>query len=113
MAGHGGRAATLHHNPNRGGDPATFLPQISTEMSCTEVGAGASAKDVRSACEEAWSLKSMPDIDVRKTVRDSKGEKPAPLTIQVSADEHVCVCVCVYVNVCVYMLLCVSVCVCE
>ena len=113
MAGHGGRAATLHHNPNSGGDPAIFLPQISTVLSCAEVGAGASAKDVRSACEQAWSLKCMPDIDVRKTVRDSKGEKPAPLTVQVSADEHVCVCVCVYVNVCVYMFLCVSVCVCE
>jgi hypothetical protein len=87
LDGNGSRTATLHYNPNRGAPASKFQPCITSVVSTGTEGAGSGSKDTRSACEDALSLKRMVDITVKKSVRDSKGEKPAPLTIQVATDE--------------------------
>ena len=87
LDGKGERSATLYQNPNCGAPSSTFQPRITTIVSTGDATISDSSKDARSACEKAWSLKSMADIDVRKTVRESKNDKPKPLTIQVATDE--------------------------
>ena len=89
LDGNGTRSATLHYNPNRGAPASTFQPRITSTVSNGDEGdsAGNTDPDVRSACQDAWSLKRLPDIKVTKTVMDKTGLKPQPLTIQVATDE--------------------------
>ena len=64
-----------------------FQPRVTTTVTSADDVGSVGKKDVRSACEQAWSVKRMADLDISKSVYGSKCAKPDPLTISVAIDE--------------------------
>ena len=87
LSGRGQRHATLYRNPNSGAPPMAFQPRVTTTVTSADDVGSVGKKDVRSACEQAWSVKRMADLDISKSVYGSKCAKPDPLTISVVIDE--------------------------